>query len=89
MQIKERTKGDKEMKALETKEYLILADVKTTVSLKIKANNKQEAEMIAQSQLNDLSVANVKLELQYLNNEIVKPNVEDFYIEVSSIEERL
>ncbi|GAJ45676.1 hypothetical protein [Parageobacillus thermoglucosidasius] len=77
------------MKALETKEYLILADVKTTVSLKIKANNKQEAEMIAQSQLNDLSVANVKLELQYLNNEIVKPNVEDFYIEVSSIEERL
>uniref|UniRef100_A0A7U3YD75 Phosphoserine phosphatase n=1 Tax=Geobacillus sp. (strain Y4.1MC1) TaxID=581103 RepID=A0A7U3YD75_GEOS0 len=71
------------------KEYLILADVKAVVSMKVQANNQQEAEMIAQRQLNDLSVANVKLELQYLNNEIVKPNVEDFYIEVSSIEEGL
>lgn len=69
------------------KEYLILADVKTTVSMKVKANNQQEAEMIAQRQLNDLSVANVKLELQYLNNETVKLDVEDFQIEVSRVEE--
>ncbi|MBA2876884.1 hypothetical protein [Thermaerobacillus caldiproteolyticus] len=75
------------MRALETKEYVVFADVKTTVSMKVKANNQQEAEMIAQRQLNDLSVANVKLELQYLNNETVKLDVEDFQIEVSRVEE--
>lgn len=82
MPIKERTKGDKDMK-----EYVILADVKTTVSMKIIANNQQEAEMIAQRKFDDLSVANVKLELRYLNNETVKPNIEDFQIEISSVEE--
>ncbi|KJE26146.1 hypothetical protein LG52_70 [Geobacillus kaustophilus] len=40
------------MKALKTKEYVVFADVKTTVSMKVKANNPQEAEMIAQRQLN-------------------------------------
>ncbi|BDG41895.1 hypothetical protein PcaKH35_02400 [Parageobacillus caldoxylosilyticus] len=69
------------------KEYVILADVKTTVSMKVKANNQQEAEMIAQRKFDDLSVANVKLELRYLNNETVKPNIEDFQIEISSVEE--
>jgi hypothetical protein len=69
------------------KEYLILADVKAVVSTKVKANNQQEAEMIAQRKLDDLSVANVKLELRYLNNETVKPNIEDFQIEISSVEE--
>lgn len=82
MQIKERTKGDKNMK-----EYLILADVKTTVSMKVKANNQQEAEMIAQRQLNDLSVANIKLHIENLNGEVLKPNVENFEIQINNIEE--
>ncbi|WP_244380504.1 hypothetical protein [Saccharococcus caldoxylosilyticus] len=55
--------------------------------MKVKANNQQEAEMIAQRKFDDLSVANVKLELRYLNNETVKPNIEDFQIEISSVEE--
>ncbi|WP_273381591.1 hypothetical protein [Symbiobacterium thermophilum] len=64
------------------KEYLILADVKTTVSMKVKANNQQEAEMIAQRQLNDLSVANIEMNLKHLSGETVKPDVEDFSIEL-------
>ncbi|WP_031408006.1 hypothetical protein [Geobacillus vulcani] len=69
------------------KEYLILADVKTTVSMKVKANNQQEAEMIAQRQLNDLSVANIKLHIENLNGEVLKPNVENFEIQINNIEE--
>lgn len=64
------------------KEYLILADVKTTVSMKVKANNQQEAEMIAQRKLNDLSIANIEMNLKQVNGETVKPNVEDFSIEL-------
>jgi len=64
------------------KEYLILADVKTTDSMKVKANNQQEAEMIAQRQLNDLSVANVEMKLEHLSGETVKLDVEDFSIEL-------
>ena len=72
---------------LTEKEYIVLADVKTTASLKIKAKSLKEAETIAQYQLNDLSVANVKLNIEHLNGEVLKPDVEDFYIEVSSVEE--
>ena len=72
---------------LTEKEYIVLADVKTTVSLKIKAKSLKEAETIAQYQLNDLSVANVKLNIEHLNGEVLKPNVENFEIEINSIEE--
>lgn len=64
------------------KEYVILADVKAVVSLKVQADNQQEAEMIAQRQLNDLSVANIEINLKHLSGETVKPDVEDFYIEL-------
>ncbi|WP_117017550.1 hypothetical protein [Aeribacillus pallidus] len=69
------------------KEYLILADVKTTVSMKVQADNQQEAEMIAQRKLNDLSVANIKLHIEHLNGEVLKPNVADFYFEAITVEE--
>ncbi|MGG3847412.1 hypothetical protein [Aeribacillus composti] len=68
-------------------QFKVFADVKTTVSMKVKANNQQEAEMIAQRQLNDLSVANVKLQIENLNGEVLKPNVADFYFEAITVEE--
>jgi hypothetical protein len=68
-------------------QFKVFADVKTTVSMKVKANNQQEAEMIAQRQLNDLSVANVKLQIENLNGEVFKPNVADFSFETITVEE--
>ncbi|MED0717431.1 hypothetical protein [Aeribacillus composti] len=68
-------------------QFKVFADVKTTVSIKVQADNQQEAEMIAQRQLNDLSVANVKLQIENLNGEVFKPNVADFSFETITVEE--
>ncbi|MFC4182801.1 hypothetical protein [Saccharococcus thermophilus] len=75
------------MNTVTENKYLVLADIKATVSIEVKAKNQQEAEMIVQRQLNDLSVANVEMKLEHLNGEVLKPSIEDFEIEINSIEE--
>lgn len=74
-------------KTVTENKYLMLADIKATISIEVKAKNQQEAERIAHYKLNDLTVANVELNIEHLSDEIIKPNVEDFYIQTLDVDE--
>lgn len=93
MQIKERTKGDKDMKALETKEYVVFADAKIIFSTTIKAESEEEAQRIAVDKFNDTTLKELclkdgyKLYLKHRNDEATEPSVVDFSVEITGIEE--
>ncbi|MCQ5364152.1 hypothetical protein NOW01_03920 [Anoxybacillus salavatliensis] len=77
----------------ETKEYIVFADVKAWLSLKIQANSEEEAQRIAVDKFDDITLKELclndglKLYLKHENGEVVEPNVVDFSLEVTGIDE--
>ncbi|WP_163150881.1 hypothetical protein [Anoxybacillus sp. MB8] len=75
------------------KEYVVFADVKIIFSTTIKANSEEEAQRIAVDKFDDVALKELRLEdgyklyLKHENGEVVEPNVDDFSIEITGIDD--
>lgn len=66
-------------------QYEVFATIQLPISIKVEANNENEAKAIGQYQLHEMAIQQALLTLVNHNGQVISPNVHDFEIDVENI----